>query len=73
MSWIADNWPVLGGFAAGLVAWGKTTTDVASTKKQTDENIVAITSMKDAIARIETHQEYTRDGIDEIKRTLQGR
>jgi hypothetical protein len=70
MSWAVENWPVLGGFAAGMIAWGKTLTDVATSKTEIAKVKQDVTSMKDAIARIETHQEYTRTGIDEIKKTL---
>jgi hypothetical protein len=70
MSWVQENWPIIVGFAGGLVAWGKTTNDVAKNKEEIKTARADIGEMKDAIARIETHQEYTRTGIDEIKREL---
>lgn len=73
MTWAVDNWPVIGGFAAGLVTWGKTVNDVSQNKKDIANALTDIGGVKDAIARIETHQEYTRTGIDEIRDELRGR
>lgn len=70
MSWVADNWPVLAGFAGGLIVWGKTVNDVAKSKEDVKSARADIGELKDAMARIETHQEYSRAGIDEIKKEL---
>lgn len=70
MSWMQDNWPMLTGFLIGAVTWGKTTNDVAKNKEDIKTALTDIGSMKDAIARIEVHQKYSRDGIDDIKTEL---
>ncbi len=77
MSWLADNWPMVIGFAGGLVAWGKNTNDVAQAKLDIAENqadikeaLANISSMKNSIGQIEIHQNYMRQGIDDIKRAL---
>lgn len=77
MSWIAENWPMLCGFGAGMVAWGKAVTaisknkdDIASNSKAIADSRKEIGEMKDAVARIETHQQYTREGIDDIRSEL---
>jgi hypothetical protein len=84
MSWLADNWPMVAGFAAVLVAWGKTTTDVMNNKAAILEmragiaatnNVtrIDIAAVKDAVARIETHIEYTRNALTDIKNEARGR
>lgn len=70
MSWLQENWPIASGFAIGLIAWGKTLNDVSKNKEDIKGALSSIGDIKDALARVETHQEYTRAGIDEIKKEL---
>jgi septal ring factor EnvC (AmiA/AmiB activator) len=70
MSWLADNWPMVAGFATGLVAWGKTTTDVGNNKNAIVESRNDINTLKDSMARVETHQEYTVKTLDETKKEI---
>lgn len=77
MSWVADNWPIIAGFGAGLIAWGKTVADVGANKKAiaahvkelTDQRSVVVDISK-AVAKIEIHNEYTRQAIEGIRRDL---
>lgn len=76
MSWedsVRDNWPILGGFAAGLVAWGKTITTVGFVQRDLKAQDVRVTKVEDAvssiktsIASIEAHAERTRDALEKL-------
>ena len=74
---IQHNWAVITGFAAGLVAWGKTGITAEGAKRSAakahtrlDETVAALATVKESVARLETHAEYTRGGIDEIKEAI---
>jgi hypothetical protein len=74
---LRDNWAIVAGFAAGAVAWGKTAMTADSARRsatkaheRADEATKDMTAMKDSIARLETHAEYTVKGIDELRSAL---
>lgn len=67
---IRQNWPILGAFAAGLVAWGETRLKAESAKKAADKATEDITGIKTTLATLTTHVEYSREGIDEIKQAI---
>lgn len=72
MNWsnLAESWPIIGGFLGGAVVWGKTTADVARSKKdigELQEAFKVVAPMKEAIARVEVHQEYIVAGIKELR------
>jgi hypothetical protein len=74
---IQRNWAIITGFAAGLVAWGETRRTASGAKESSkkaherlDATVAQLAAVKETVARLETHAEYTRSGIDEIKDSL---
>lgn len=65
---LQDNWPVIGGFVAGVVAWGRTVTKVqhleggqlrADTRVTKIESDIA--AIRDTCARTETASNATHE------------
>jgi len=73
LEWIQGNWAIAVGFMTGAVLWGKTVNDVAKNKEDIKTALTDIGVIKDSIARVETHQEYSRKGIDDIRAALASR
>jgi hypothetical protein len=67
---LQDNWPILGGFVAGILAWGKTATAVQNQGKVQEaiERRVTsvekdITSIKESAARMAASSEATAKSV----------
>jgi hypothetical protein len=80
MESLQANWPIVGGFLAGAIAWGKTLTNVASARasatkahERIDKTEAAVSDIREAVARIETHYEHTMKAVETIQRELSRR
>lgn len=80
MNWLEEHWGIAGGFAAGLIAWGKTAATVGNTSKDLEATKLRVTAIENAItdikvsaARTEAFQEATAKSLDDLVTHLQSR
>lgn len=71
---LQDNWAVLTGFVAGLVAWGKTQATASSARasaikahERINAENDAVGDIRESVARIEAHYEHTMKAVEDIR------
>lgn len=68
---LQNNWPILGGFVAGILAWGRTTNSVSSLNEKhnkIDERVSKIeghiVSIKESAAAVAASAEGTQRAVE---------
>lgn len=74
---LQDNWPIIGGFVAGLVAFGKTHATASSARAgatkahhRINDTDKAVSEIRESAARTETHCHHILKSIEELKKEI---